>query len=95
MRRKAEKFCLDSRKKYAAQYNLRRRDINFKIGSLVQRKNNVLSDASKHFTAGLAPSFKGPFEIAKVLDNNQYELKTLSGERTGIFAGDQLKVCFI
>ena len=35
MRRKAEKFCLDSRKKYAAQYNLRRRDINFKIGSLV------------------------------------------------------------
>ena len=54
-----------------------------------------MSDASKHFTAGLAPSFKGPFEIAKVLDNNQYELKTLSGERTGIFAGDQLKVCFI
>lgn len=44
-------------KKNSATYNLRRRDVEFKVGEKVWRRNKVLSDASKQFASKLAPKY--------------------------------------
>uniref|UniRef100_A0A1Y1N7X5 Uncharacterized protein n=1 Tax=Photinus pyralis TaxID=7054 RepID=A0A1Y1N7X5_PHOPY len=54
--------------KMEQKYNLRRRDEQFIVGQQVYRKNYVLSDASKYFTAKLAPKYIGPFIIHKRLN---------------------------
>ena len=56
-------------------YNLRRRQVSFNVGDLVWRKNKVLSDASNHFMAKLAPKFVGPFVVHRKIGNVTYELR--------------------
>ncbi|KAB0803439.1 hypothetical protein PPYR_00409, partial [Photinus pyralis] len=46
-----------------SRYNLRHRQITYKKGDYVWKRNFVLSDASKNFSAKLAPKFIGPFQI--------------------------------
>lgn len=43
--------------KNSATYNLRRKDIEFKIGEKVWKRNKVLSDATRHFASKLAPKY--------------------------------------
>lgn len=72
-------------------YNLRRRDIKFTVGESVWRKNHVLSDASKGFTAKLADKFVGPLLVTKVLSPWTYELKDSHGKNHGIWHAKDLK----
>lgn len=60
--------------KHANVYNLRRREKEFELGDVVWRRNFVLSDASKYFTAKLAPKYVGPFRIIKKLSRLVYKL---------------------
>lgn len=63
------------------QYNLRKRSETFVVGQLVWRRNKVLSDAARGFTAKLAPKFVGPFIINKQVSPWVYELKDKDGVR--------------
>lgn len=63
-----------------ARYNLRHRQEDFQPDQLVWRKNFVLSDASRYFSAKLAPKYIGPFQIHRKLSTDSYELKTCDGE---------------
>ncbi|KAJ8943163.1 hypothetical protein NQ314_009816 [Rhamnusium bicolor] len=54
--------------------DLRRRPISYSVRDKVYRKNYVLSDATKHFTAELAPKYIGSFEIKHKLSPVTYEL---------------------
>lgn len=61
-------------KRYQVRYNLRRRMEVFHLGDLVWRKNYVLSDAAKGFSAKLAPKFSGPFKIIEKLSDRVFKL---------------------
>ena len=43
--------------KSSKQYNLRRKEVVFSEGDRVWKRNYVLSDAAKHFSAKLAPKY--------------------------------------
>lgn len=60
------------------RYDLRRRVMEYLPNQLVWRKNFVLSDASKYFSAKLADKYVGPFMIHRRVGRDNYELKDLS-----------------
>ena len=67
----------------AKYYNRGRRDIQFKEGDLVMRKEHHLSSANKKFAGKLASPFSGPHPIEKVVSPQVYELKKESGKKMG------------
>lgn len=56
------------------RYDLRRRPVSYSVGEKVYRRNYVLSDASKDFTAKLAPKFLGPFIVKRKHSPVMYDL---------------------
>ncbi|KAJ8978841.1 hypothetical protein NQ317_012045 [Molorchus minor] len=72
-------------------YNLRRRDDRFQLRQSVWKRNYVLSDATKKFTAKLAPKFSGPFTITRVLSPWTYELTDSAGRCIGTWHAKDLK----
>lgn len=61
--------------KSKSRYDLRRRVVEYLPNQVVWRKNFVLSDASKYFSAKLADKFVGPFLIHRAVGKDCYELK--------------------
>ena len=76
---------------YENTYNLRSKDVKFKVGDLVFRRNFVLSNASKKFSAKLSPKFI-KMKIRRVLGNNLYELEYLGGKKVGVYHCKDLKL---
>lgn len=74
----------------AQRYNLRRRPEKLVLGQRVWRKNPLLFDATKYFSAKLAPKFMGPFEITDIVSPWTYELTDNNG-RTSIWNIKDLK----
>jgi transposase InsO family protein len=77
--------------KNAKQYNLRRRPLDFKQGDLVWKRNYVLSDATRNFTAKLAPKYVGPFTIKRKLSPWTYELMNDNNTSLGTWHIKDLK----
>lgn len=71
-----------TRKKY---YDLRAREVKFKVGETVWKKNFVLSDASNNFAAKLAPKYV-ECKVSKVIGSNTYELCDEVGKILGNFS---------
>lgn len=77
--------CLrQSYERNKVQYNLRRRDVQYKIGDMVWRRSFVLSDASRYFSAKLAPKFLRSKIIEKI-SPVVYKLADLNGKPVGTF----------
>lgn len=73
-------------------YNLRHRNEKFVLGQSVWKRNYVVSDASKQFTAKLAPKFIGPFKISKIVSPWSYELVDSNNNKSiGIWNAKDLK----
>lgn len=77
--------------KQKTYYNLRKRPYEFDVGQMVWKKNYVLSDATKHFSAKLAPKYTGPFSIKKKLSPWTYELIDGKGIHKGVWHAKYLK----
>ncbi|XP_054010792.1 uncharacterized protein LOC128893675 [Hylaeus anthracinus] len=60
----------------ARYYDSHRRDIRYRVGDLVWRRNRVLSSAADNVAAKLAAAFIGPFRVIKVLSPVVYEVET-------------------
>lgn len=73
------------------RYDLRRRDVRYSLNDLVWRKNYVLSDASKYFSAKLAPKYVGPFRISRKISSCVYELVGVNGKTAGTWHAKDLK----
>lgn len=56
------------------KYNLRRREVQYEEGQYVWKRNKVLSDATKDFSAKLAPKYIGPFRVRRKIGYLTYEL---------------------
>lgn len=73
-------------------YDLRRRPYSFEVGQQVFRRNFALSDASKFFSAKLAPKFLGPFTIKKKISPWTYELTDDKNKNLGTWHAKDLKL---
>lgn len=80
-----------TRTRQANHYNLRRRPLQFNVDDKVWRKNKVLSDASKYYSAKLAPGFVGPFLVKRKIGSWTYELQDELGNSKGIWHVQELK----
>ncbi|KAK4871937.1 hypothetical protein RN001_016061 [Aquatica leii] len=74
-----------------AAYDLRRRSVHFDVGEFVWKRNKVISDASKHFSAKLAPMFIGPYRVKKKIGFWTYELEDDNGHSAGVWHVQDLK----
>lgn len=72
------------------RYNLRRRDFQFKVGDKVWKRNHVLSDAEKQFSAKLAPRYV-LCKVRTVKSRIVYELDNMDGTDAGTWHVSQLK----
>lgn len=85
---------LKSSSKAARIFNLRHRDAQYNVNDLVLRRNYALSDATKHFTAKLAPIFIGPFRVRKKMSPWTYELETMDRRHAGVWHSKDLRVYY-
>lgn len=74
-------------------YNLRRQDKVFSVGERVWKRNHVLSDAQKDFSAKLADRYT-LCTVKRVISNISYELQDLAGTSLGRWHVSQLKPYF-
>jgi len=70
-------------------YNTRSREVKFKEGQLVYRKNFAQSDQAKGFNAKLAPLHIKCI-VLKCIGNSLYELGNLSGKKIGVYHAKDL-----
>ncbi|KAJ8926166.1 hypothetical protein NQ314_021487 [Rhamnusium bicolor] len=61
---------------------MKRRLDQFSLNQKVWRCSHAQSDATKYFSAKLAPKFVGPFTISKIVSPWTYELKDPNGKHT-------------
>lgn len=72
-------------------YDLRSRDIKYRVGQWVYRKNFKLSDACKNYSAKLAPKYLKAI-VLKEIGNSLYELGDIGGKSVGIYHAENIKV---
>lgn len=75
----------------ARHYNLRRRPQQFRVNSLVWKKNFVQSDAANFVSAKLTPRFIGPFVVKQQISPLIYQLQNLEGKVIGNWHVEDLK----
>ena len=51
-------------------YNARRREVEYKVGDLVMKRNRILSLAAQGILAKLAPKYAGPLKLIEVTGSN-------------------------
>ena len=71
-----------ARAKQEKQYNKGKREVVYKVGDEVLRRNYALSDGNNYFAGGLAPKFRGPCVVQRILSPLVYELYDHSCART-------------
>lgn len=76
--------------KNAKHYNLRKRDISYKVGDKLWKKNYTLSSAVNDYTAKLAPKYI-PCIVNKVISKVSYNLKDMDGNDLGNWHVSDLK----
>lgn len=81
--RKARRNLKTARAQQKAQYDRSHRDIHYEVGDLVLRRNHVLSDASKKFSASLAPKWSGPYRVKEKLSSLVYKLADMRSKPAG------------
>nr|XP_055038275.1 uncharacterized protein LOC129426109 [Misgurnus anguillicaudatus] len=95
LRSKAEECCKKAQKRQLRSYNKNRRDATFKEKDRVWLRNFPQSSAQRHFSAKLAPKWKGPYRVLKQLGplNYQITLET-TGEDVRTVHVCNLKPCY-
>lgn len=79
-----------SYEKSQSHYNLRKRHCVYAVGDRVWKRNHFLSDATKNFSAKLAPKYL-LCEVTRVVSPLVYELKDSTGKEQGRWHVKDLK----
>ncbi|CAB0036822.1 unnamed protein product [Trichogramma brassicae] len=69
----------NAQERQARYYDARHRDVVYKVGDQVWRKNRVLSSSVGGIASKMAPPFTGPYIVSQVLDPNVYEISDEQG----------------
>ncbi|XP_061402407.1 uncharacterized protein LOC133338245 [Musca vetustissima] len=71
-------------------YNLRSREVTYKVGQEVFRRNFKQSDFAHGYNSKLAPTFLKA-RVRKRLGNSNYELEDLQGKLLGVFHAKDIR----
>lgn len=91
IREKVRWNVTEAQRRQEENYNLRHRPIQYDVGEKVWRRNFVLSDASRHFAAKLAPKYVGPYTISRKISSVVFELVDNAGREVGTWHVVDLK----
>lgn len=95
LQEKANESCAQAKKRQLRNYNKNRRDVIFKERDRVWLRNFPQSSAQHHFSAKLAPKWKGPYRVIKQLGPLNYEIALEStGEDVRTTHVVNLKPCY-
>lgn len=83
-----KRFLFKSSSRQAKNYNKNSQEPDFKVGDMVMRRDDPLSDAGRYFAAKLAKKYSGPYEILKQLSKNVSELKVAKKNRAPMRMSD-------
>lgn len=80
----------DSYERSAARYNTRSREVHFKPGQEILRRNFVLSDAARHLNSKLCRKFV-KCRVVKKVGTSLYEIEDLQGRKIGVYHSKDLQ----
>ncbi|CAG7822401.1 unnamed protein product, partial [Allacma fusca] len=80
----AKENIIAAQEQYQRYYNERHSKVSYKVGDSVMLRTHLLSNASKGFTASLAPRYDGPYTIKSLITNNIVELDTPTTRQSNI-----------
>ena len=89
VRAKIRRNMHEAYEKQSKSYNFRTKNIFFKPGQEIYRKNFIQSDASKNFNAKLSKKYL-PCRVVRKIGNVLYEIETLGGKPLGIYHAKHL-----
>lgn len=92
IRDEVQRHLIEANERQAHYYNLRRRNIEYKVGDRVLKKNHTLSSKIDHVAAKLTHKYTGPYIITTKISPTVYELTTESGKNAGKWHIDNLKL---
>lgn len=75
----------------AQRYNYKSRNITFRPGQEVYRRNHILSSFKNNINAKFCKKFLR-CRVVKAVGNNMYELETLQGQPLGHYHAKDIKV---
>lgn len=75
LRQEVEKHVGVAKARQARYYNDRRKSVQFAVGDQVWIRAHPMSKASNKFSAKLAPRWKGPARVEKLLGPNNYRVR--------------------
>lgn len=76
--------------KSATRYNTRSREVNFKPGQEILRRNFILSDASRHLNSKLCRKFI-KCRVVRKIGTSLYEIEDLQGKKLGVYHSKDLQ----
>lgn len=91
VREQVKKNLTKAYETYSKRYNLRSRNIVFKPGDFVLKRNFKLSDAASNYSAGLGQTFV-KCKIKERIGKSCYRLENLDGKDIGVFSVKDLNV---
>lgn len=95
LQEQAKENCTQAQKRQLRNYNKGRRELSFKNQDRVWLRNFPQSSALQHFSAKLAPKWKGPYRVIKQLGPLSYEIALESnGEDVRTTHVTNLKACY-
>lgn len=89
IREKVVESLRKAQERHAKGYNLRSREISFRVGQIVHRRNFPQSDACRGFCAKLAPK-SIVCRISAKCGNSIYEIEDLAGKYIGRYHAKDL-----
>ena len=89
--RKVQDFQFNASARQKRYYDLRHREVSFKVNDMVWRTNFVKSSKCKGFSAKLAPKFVGPFKVLKRRGKDVYLLGDTDNNEMGCWHVRHLK----
>lgn len=90
VREKVKKNLDIAYEKSKKRYDLRSRDVQFKVGEIVWKKNTEQSSKEKQVTAKFMPLYV-KCRVKSKIGNSSYELEDMQGKNLGIFSTQMLK----
>ena len=91
VKKQAAAKSAEEHQRQATYYNAHRREVEYKVGDLVMKRNRILSSAAQGISAMLAPKYAGPLKVTEVTGSNTVKIIDVHGKSEEVLHVSHLK----